>query len=205
MLRDSLRLLLGAQTEFEVVGETGRGGEALRLVGSLAPHIVLLDIDLPELNGVAATEAIVKAHPSVRIVILSLHAEARFVEETLKAGASGYLGDDCDFTQLSAAIRAVMAGQTYLSPAVTKVVVAKYLSGSAGSVPGPFGTLTARQREVLQRMAEGKSTKEIALSLHLSGKTVETHRQQLMERLNLHTVAELTKYAVREGLTGLEQ
>ena len=141
----------------------------------------------------------------IRILVMSLHTGARFVEETLKMGAVGYLGDDCDFAQLKAAIGAVMAGQTYLTPTVTKVVVARYLDHSGESDSSPVSKLTPREREVLQLLAQGQSVKQIAMAIHRSAKTVETHRQQLMRKLNMSSVAELTKCAIREGLTSLEQ
>lgn len=204
ILRDGVRSML-QEDNIEVVADTDSGIEAVRLTNRINPHLVLIDIDIPELGAVEATRQIVTVHPTVKVIIMSLHSDARLVNEALKAGAASYVGDDCDATQLAAAVDAVMRGQTYLSPAVTKLVVAKYLNPLEESGAAPDAGLTSREREVLKLLAEGRSIKEIALALHRSGKTIVTHRQHVMEKLNLSNIAELTKYAIREGLTNADQ
>src|SRR5262249_2880612 len=147
-----------------------------------------------------ATRKIITDRPAAQVIALSMHADRRFVEEMLRAGAKGYVLKDSAFEELATAVRAVVAGKTYLSPRVTGAVVEGYLGRQDGK-PSAFARLTNREREVLQLMAEGRSTKQIAMDLKVSVKTVETHRRQLMEKLDIHSVAELTKYAIREGLT----
>jgi DNA-binding NarL/FixJ family response regulator len=159
-----------------------------------------MDIAMPELNGIEATRQILDRTTGVRVLVLSMHSDQRFVERTLKAGAAGYLLKDCAFEELVRAIRTVMDGQIYLSPGIASLVVREYIENGLDSPPA----LSAREREVLQLITEGKSTKEVGLLLHISIKTVETHRQQIMKKLHLRTVAELTKYAIREGLTTLD-
>lgn len=204
LFRDGLRSLLQRSAGFTVVGEAGDGLEALRLCNELRPDIVLLDISMPGLNGVEATRRIAAEVPHTRVLILSMHADRRFVAETLRAGASGYLLKDSAFPEVVRAIQSAMEGHVFLSPAITDVVAQDF----AVRVPPPqnsaFQLLSPREREVLQLLAEGLATKEIADRLSVSAKTVETHRRQLMEKLGLHSVAELTKYAVREGLTPLD-
>ncbi len=205
ILREGLRALLKAERDVDVIAETGSGLEALDLVERLSPNVVLLDVDIPGMHSVDAVRSITATHPSTKVVVLSLHSTARCVHEALEAGAAGYVGNDCNFSQLAAAIRAVAGGNQYLSPAATKAVVSRYLGQAPRLTSGAFTSLSACQRQVLQLLADGKSTKEIAVALHRSAKTVETHRQQVMQRLNMHTIAELTKYALREGLTNLER
>ena len=188
----------------EVVGEAENGHEAVRLCKQLKPEVVVMDVGMPELNGMDATRQCLAENPGVKILALSMHTDRRFASGMLQAGASGYLLKDAAFDQLIEAIRAVAAGKTYLSPAITEVVVDDYVSRLASGATGAFSVLSTREREVLQCLAEGQSTKEIAESLHVSAKTIETHRQQIMNKLDLHSVADLTKYAVREGLTSLE-
>jgi DNA-binding NarL/FixJ family response regulator len=204
LFRDGLRSLLQRSPGFTVVGEAADGLEALRLCRDLQPDVVLLDISMPGLNGVEAARRIGVEAPGTRILIVSMHADRRFVAESLRAGARGYLLKDSAFPEVVQAIQAVMRGHMFLSPAITDVVAQDF----ASQVPSPersaFRLLSPREREVLQLLAEGLSTKEIAGKLSVSGKTVETHRRQIMDKLGLHSVAELTKYAVREGLTPLE-
>ncbi|GAI21506.1 unnamed protein product, partial [marine sediment metagenome] len=159
---------------------------------------------MPDLNGVEAARQIVSEFPDVKIIALSMHSDSLFVTEMLRSGASGYLLKDCAFEELARAIRTVVAGKTYLSPSISGVVVDDYLHRLSKANFSGLEVLTYREREVLQLLAEGKSTKQIALKLHISVKTVETHRRQIMNRLDIHTVAELTKYAIRKGLTSLE-
>lgn len=205
IVRQGLRTLLEKEPDLEVVGEAEDGRATVRLVRETLPQVVIMDVAMPDLNGIEATRQIVNAFPEVKVIALSMYADRRFVVNMLKAGASGYLLKDCAFEELIRAIRLVMAHKTYLSPGVTDIVVKDYMQGTAGAAKySVFAVLTPREREVLQLMAEGKTTSQIASSLHVSVKTVETHRQQIMHKLNMHSVAELTKYAIREGLTTLE-
>ncbi len=203
IFREGLRALLERQKGLEVVAEASDGLEAVRLTQKLAPDVVIMDVAMPEKNGIEATREIVETFPKARVIALSMHSDRRFVLQMLKAGAVGYLLKDSAFEELSTAISAVASNQTYLSPRVTDVVIKEYLHSQAKAEPSVFSVLTNREREVLQLLAEGKSTKEIAGLLHVSVKTIETHRQQIMDKLDLHSVAELTKYAIREGLTSL--
>ena len=205
ILRDGLRTLLEAQPGLEVVAEADNGRSAVSLAGELTPDLVILDVGMPELNGVEAARRILAENPSVKIVALSMHADRRFVAEMLKAGASAYVLKEGAFDELIQAIDAVTEGKVYLSPRIAGVVVDDYLTQMERPARTVFGVLSSREREVLQLMAEGLATKEIAAALHVSVKTIETHRRQIMEKLNLHSVAELTKYAIREGLTSVER
>jgi len=202
--REGLRSLLDNQQDMEVVAEAEDGRTAVSLVREVVPSVVIMDVSMPDLNGVEATRQIIAQFPDVKIIALSMHSDTLFVTEMLKSGASGYLLKDCAFEELAAAIRVVVAGKTYLSPSVSGVVVDDYLHRLSKADFSDSEILTDREREVLQLLAEGKSTKQIALKLHISVKTVETHRRQMMNKLDIHTVAELTKYAIRKGLTSLE-
>ncbi len=204
IVRDGLRALIEKQPDMEVVGEAADGRTAVRLVKELTPDIVIMDISMPDLNGIEAARQILTDAPRIKIITLSMHSDSRFVKEVFKVGASGYLLKECAFEELANAIHTVAADQIYLSPRITHVVLNDYLSKMPMTETSVFSVLTAREREVLQLMAEGKTTKEIAYSLDLSVKTVEAHRQKIMEKSNIHSVAELTKYAIREGLTSLE-
>ena len=201
VLREGLRTLLAQREGVEVVGEASNGREAVSLAKSLAPHVVLLDISMPDMNGTEAARSITHDCPNTRVIALSVHSDRRYVMGMLQAGASGYLVKSCAFEEITAAIDAVCRGEAYLCSAVTGAVVENLRRG-AESAPGA-SPLTSREREVLQLIAEGVSTKEIAARLHLSVKTVESHRAQLMIKLDLHSIAELTKYAIREGITSL--
>jgi len=201
MFRDGLRALIEKEQDIKVIGEAENGRTTVQLARELSPDVVVMDIGMPDLNGVEATRQIAAQCPSVRVIALSMHSDKRFVTEMLHAGASGYLLKDCAFQELAQAIRTVARNQAYLSPRIAGVVVTDY----AGRLPTTkVAALTPREREVLQLLAEGKNTKEIASALNVSVKTVETHRAQIMGRLDLHSVAELTKFAIREGLTSLE-
>lgn len=204
IVRQGLRILLEKEPDMRVVAEADDGRATVRLVREISPEVVIMDVAMPDLNGIEATRQIVAEFPKIKVIALSMYADQRFVLNMLKAGASGYLLKDCAFEELTRAIRLVMAHKTYLSPGVTDIVVKNYTSGNNSGKPSVFSTLSPREREVLQLMAEGKSTSQIAGLLHVSVKTIETHRQQVMHKLNIHSVAELTKYALREGLTFLE-
>ncbi len=203
---DGLRLLIERQPDMEVVGTTGNGRQAVRLVQDLRPDVVIMDISMPDLNGIEATRQILQLVPGVKVIALSMHSDKRYVSGMLSAGASGYLLKECAAGELADAVRTVMRQRIYLSPSVTGVVVQDYLSMNvAHQAPAPDPGLTAREREVLQLLAEGRSTRQIAATLHLSPKTIETHRRNLMQKLDLHNVADITKYAIRTGLTDLER
>ncbi len=205
LVREGLRALLERHRDFEVVGEAENGRQALRLAAELRPDVVIMDVGMPELNGVGAARRLTAEFPAMRVIGLSMHADRRLVVEMLKAGASGYILKDCAFQELDRAVRSVASGQTYLGPAVAGLVVEDVARRPASADPSPLGTLSERQREVLQLLAEGRSTKEIAERLHVSPKTVETHRKRIMDKLRLFTLPELTKFAIREGLTGVER
>jgi len=204
IIREGLRSLLERQPEMEVIADTDDGRKAIELVQELLPNIVIMDISMPGLNGIEATRQITAEFPDVKVIALSIHSKRRFVADMLSAGATGYILKECLFDELVQAIKAVAAGGRYLSPRITDLVVSDYVKRLSATADSPFEALTTREREVLQLVAEGKSTKQIALELHVSTKTIEANRRQIMEKLNIHNVAELTKYAVREGLTTLE-
>jgi DNA-binding NarL/FixJ family response regulator len=205
IVRDGLRSLIEKQGNMQVVGEAYDGRTTVQLVRELRPNLVIIDIGMPDLNGIDATRQITSDGPSIKVIALSMHSDRRFVLRMLEAGASGYLLKDSAFEELAMAINTVMEGKIYLSPAIAGIVVEDFVRQRPQS-SGPVITteLTPREREVLQLLAEGKTTKQIAAQLNVSVKTVETHRRQVMEKLDIHSVAELTKYAVREGLTGLD-
>lgn len=221
-MREGLKSLLESQPDLKVVAEASDGRQAVEMARDLLPDVVVMDVAMPQLNGIEATRQLAGDDSSMKIVALSMHSDRRFVSEALKAGASGYVLKDAAFEELINAIRAVVADRVYLSPRVAGVVVEDYVrrlpargdTGASQPEPGldqsgmprrsVFDTLTPREREVLQLMSEGYATKEVAHRLHVSVKTVETHRRQLMDKLEMHSVAELTKYAIREGLTTLE-
>jgi len=202
--RQGLRSLLEKQRDMEVVAEAENGRTAVRLAAEMAPDVVIMDVTMPNLNGAEATRQILSRTPDIKIIALSMHSDTLFVTEMLKSGASGYLLKDCAFEELTRAIRAVIDNKTYLSPSISGVVVEDYLHRLSKADFSNSDVLSDREREVLQLMSEGNSTKQVALKLHISTKTVETHRRQIMSKLDIHTVAELTKYAIRKGLTSLE-
>jgi DNA-binding NarL/FixJ family response regulator len=204
IMREGLRSLLDKQQSIEVVGEAEEGRTTVRLVTDLSPDVVIMDIEMASLNGIEATRQIVAKTPEVKVIALSVHSDRRFITEMLKAGASGYVLKDCSFEELVQAIRAVMANRIYLSPGIADKVIKDYVRFLPRTDFSVFSILTEREREVLQLIAEGKSTKKTALSLHVSVKTVETHRKRIMDKLDIHSIAELTKYAIREGLTSIE-
>jgi two-component system response regulator NreC len=203
MMRNGLRMVLEQNAELAVVGEAEDGRETVRLVKKMSPDVVIMDIAMPDMNGIEATRQIIADRPGVKVIALSMHSDRHFVSEMLKAGATGYLVKQCAVDELLVAIKTVMKNQTYLSPCISGVVVEHFVRNKSKSESTVFSQLTDREREVLQLMAEGMTSKEIAGRLNLSVKTIETHRMNIMEKLNIHTVAELTKYAIREGLTSL--
>ncbi|MEW6586546.1 MAG: response regulator transcription factor [Nitrospirota bacterium] len=203
IIREGLKALIDRQSDMNVIGEAEDGRTTVRLAGELCPDIVIMDISMPDMNGIEATRQIVGHGPGVRIVALSVHSDKRFVAEMLNAGAAGYLLKDCAFEELVNAIHSVASNRSYLSPSITDLMLRDYRHILSKETLSVFSLLTAREREVLQLIAEGKSTKEIAHDLNVSVKTVETYRQQIMEKLDLHSIADLTKYAVKEGLTTL--
>jgi DNA-binding NarL/FixJ family response regulator len=204
IIREGLRSLLEKQPEMEVIADTDDGRKARELVRKLSPNIVIMDITMPGLNGIEATRQITTEFPDVKVIALSIHSKRRYVADMLSAGATGYILKECLFDELVQAIKAVANGGRYLSPRITDVVVSDYVKRLSASADSPFEALKAREREVLQLVAEGKSTKQIALELHVSTKTIEANRRQIMDKLNIHSIAELTKYAIREGLTTIE-
>jgi RNA polymerase sigma factor (sigma-70 family) len=204
MFRDGLRPLLERQADLSVVGEAADGRTLVALVESLRPDLVVLDVSMPGLNGIEAARRIRGIDPAIRVAMLSMHSDRRFVIESLKAGATAYLLKDDGFERLVQAIPRVMAGQVVLAECIGEQVVQEYLALVRRDDSSAFARLSPREREVLQLLAEGRSTKEIADVQHVSVKTVETRRKQIMDKLDLHSVAELTKYAIREGLTSLD-
>lgn len=205
IVRDGLRALLESQPGMTVIAEAENGRTTVRMARDLLPDLVIMDIGMPDLNGIDATRQITAELPTVKVIALSMHSDRRFVVQMFKAGASGYLLKDCAFEELARAVGAVLKHQTYLSPAVAGPVMEDYIHQLSPSDNSGFSVLSPREREVLQLIAEGKSTKEVATLLCVSIKTVETHRQQIMSKLNIHSMAELIKYAIREGLTSLDR
>jgi len=204
IIREGLRSLLDEQPDMKVVAEADNGHSAVYMVREMSPDIAIMDVTMPDLNGIEATQKIVSECPNVKVIALSMHSDTLFVTEMLKSGASGYLLKDCAFEELTRAIHTVIEGKIYLSPAISDVVVDGYLHRLSEDDSADSDVLSHREREVLQMLAEGKSTKQVALKLHISIKTVETHRRQTMHKLDIYSVAELTKYAIRKGLTSLE-
>lgn len=201
IMREGLRTMLEKEYDLTVVGEADNGRMTLRLARELIPDVIIMDVAMPDLNGIEATRQIVAELPSVKIIALSMHDDRRFVLNMLKAGAAGYMLKDCAFKDLAKAIRVVRANKTYLSDEIADIVVKDYLASAAPIESSAFQLLSPREREVLQLIAEGKTSPQIAELLHISVKTVETHRQQIMVKLKIKSIAELTKYAIREGLT----
>ncbi len=205
MIREGLKSLISNEPDLTVVAEAENGKEAVELAQKSGAHIVVMDVAMPILNGIEATHTLLKANPNIKVVALSGHANRELVREMLKAGAWAYVLKSRAYEELVRAIREVMKGRKYLSPDVARGVVDEYVGLSSSSSANPaFIVLTDREREALQLIAEGKSTKVVADELSVSVKTVETHRHNIMEKLNLYSVAELTKYAIREGITSVD-
>jgi DNA-binding NarL/FixJ family response regulator len=204
IMREGLRALLEKEAGIEVIAEADNGRTTVELSRELNPDVVVIDIGMPDLNGIDATRQIVSESPAVKVIALSMHSDRKFVREMLSAGASGYLLKDSAFEELGTALSTVINNQTYLSPKIADTVVKDYLGKIETKESKLSPALTKREREVLQLIAEGKTTKDIASQLYVSIKTIETHRKQIMDKVGLNSVAELTKYAIREGLTSLE-
>jgi two-component system, NarL family, response regulator NreC len=204
IVRQGLRMLLAGEADMEVVGEADNGRKALRMAEELLPNVIIMDISMPDLNGIEATRQLLAQTPGIKVIALSMHSDSLFVMNMIKAGASGYLLKDCAMEELVKAIRTVVANKTFLSPGVSDIVIRDFVSGWQATATSAFNVLSTREREVLQLMAEGKSTNQIADNLCVSVKTVEAHRKQVMNKLGIHSVAELTKYAIRQGITSLE-
>ncbi len=205
---DGLRALLEAEPEMEIVAQAANGREAVKLAQKLKPDMVIMDVAMPELNGPEAVRQILAERPRMKVIALSMHADRRYVTGMLSAGASAYILKHCAFEELVRAIHTVRSGQFYLSPAIAGIVVNELAQAKAARSRAPRSdskALTAREREVLQLIAEGHSARDIGQRLHLSVKTIETHRRQMMQKLDIHSVADLTKFAIREGLTSLEK
>lgn len=201
---EGLRTLFATCPGMEIVGEAANGRMAVRLARELSPDLVIMDIGMPELNGIEATRQIRSELPQVKVLAVSMHSDRQYVSGMLTAGASGYVLKDSAFTELADAIAIVSRGGRFLSPDIVGVVVDDYVTRVAPGPESPAAKLSDREREVLQLMAEGHRTADIADRLHISRKTVETHRKSLMLKLELHSVADLTKFAVREGITSLD-
>ena len=206
LVRAGIRSLIQNIPGVEVIAEADNGRDAIKLIDELNPDLVLLDIAMPELNGLEVVARISKEFSDTKVIILSMHTNEEYVVQALRSGASGYLLKDAAPNELEIAVNAVMRGETYLSPAISKHVVDNYLKRISNVSPDKelspdiFTQLTSRQREILQLIAEGNSTKEIANKLNVSIKTVETHRMQLMDRIGIHDVAGLVRYAIRAGI-----
>lgn len=203
IVRTSLGKLLEREMDFEIIGEADNGRETVKLAAELLPDVVIMDIGMPELNGVEATKQIIQISDKIKIIALSMHSDRMFITGMFKAGASGYLLKDCAFNELVDAIKSVVNNKIYVSKEVTGIVVNELLGAISKDNLTETINLSDREKEVLQLIAEGKSTKEIAHVLNLSIKTIESHRKNIMTKLNIYTVPELTKYAVRMGLTSL--
>ena len=204
IVRDGLHKLLDHEVGIEVIGEADTGRKTVELVLELMPDVVVMDITMPDLNGVDATRQIKKKVPNAKVLCLSMHTDKRFVMAVIRAGASGYLLKDSPFEELARAIRVVARNEVYLSSQIAHYVVDESINRTKDEKSMVYTVLTPREREIIQLLAEGKNAKTIALSLGISIKTVEAHRRQIMKKLKMHSIAELTKYAISEGLTSLD-
>ncbi len=204
IVREGLKSLLQNQPDMEVVGEGQDGQVAVELAEQLSPDMVIMDMSMPNLNGIEATRLILQHRPNTRVIILSMHSDRHIVKETLEAGASAYVLKSNLFDEMLRALETVAEGGRYLSPRITDVVVDDYVSKSTENESAKTPKLTSRERQIVQLVAEGNTIKEIARILHISPKTADSNRRQIMNKLGFSSVAELTKYAIREGLTSLE-
>jgi two-component system response regulator NreC len=205
LMREGLRALLEKTGRMTIVGEAGNGISAVRMARDLKPDLVLMDIGMPDLNGVEATRRIMTEAPGIKVIALSMHADKRFVRHMFAAGAAGYVLKGSAFEEVAAAVKTVAAGRIYISPKITDQVLADYVQQLIKPSAGAESPLSGREREVLQMLAEGRSSRTIAGRLHVSVTTVDTHRKHIMDKLGFRSIAELTKYAVREGLTPLDE
>ena len=203
IVREGLKSLIVQDKEMSVVAEAENGRTTVSLARKLTPDIIIMDIGMPDLNGIDATRQIISENPRTRVIALSMHSDKRFIAQMLKAGASAYLLKDCAFEELTLAIRSVSEGKIYLSPEVARPVLEDYIGFLSRDEHSEKEVLTPREREIMQLLAEGKSARSIAEILHLSIKTVDTHRYQIMNKLKVKSIAELVKYAIREGITSV--
>jgi len=204
VMREGLKSLLNQQKDIQVIGEADDGQAVIRLTKKLEPDMVILDIGMPNMNGIQATQHIIAEVPNTKVLALSMHSDHQFVLKMLQAGASGYLLKDCALEELISAVRTISNDKFYLSKDVTGVIISDYINKIQAIDAAGAPILTPRERETLQLIAEGKSTVDTAKFLNVSTKTIETHRKNIMDKLDIHSIAELTKYAVREGLTSIE-
>jgi DNA-binding NarL/FixJ family response regulator len=203
IVREGLRALLEQEPDMIVVAEAGTGRATVELARSCHPHVVVMDISMPDMNGIDATRIITQELSGIRVLAFSMESDRRFIVEVLKAGASGYVLKDSAFAELATAIRTVAANETYLGPRISDIIIREYLQRVPGDTVLTSTLLTPREREILQLIAAGRNTKEIAATFEVSTKTVENQRHAIMTKLDLFSIAELTKYAIREGLTTL--
>jgi len=203
MVRQGLRLLLDKQPGMRVVAEAANGAEAVRLAKEHRPDVAIVDVSMPDLNGIEAARKMRAAHSGIKIIGLSMHADRRYAVEILRSGALGYVLKESAFDELVQAINAVYRGQSFLSARLADIIIKDYIKESGEGQGSVYTRLSNREREVLQLLAEGRTTKQIAQQMNLSVKTIETHRKQIMDKLGIHSLAGLTKYAIREGITDL--
>jgi two-component system, NarL family, response regulator NreC len=203
IMRDGLRSLIEKQHNMEIIGEAADGRTTVTLALKLSPDVIVMDVSMPDMNGIEAARRIIEKSPRIKILALSMHSDKKFIAEMLCAGASGYLLKDAAARELLHAIQAVVKNRSYLSPAIAEIMIEEYRQIVSKEKLSAFSLLSSREREVLQHIAEGKTIKEIAFALQISVKTAETYRQHIMDKLDIHTIAGLTKYAIKEGLASL--
>ena len=201
ILRDGLESLLQKESTFDVIGTAGNGREAIKLTNELQPDVLILDIGMPEMNGIDVAQQVCRDFPTVRVIGLSVHTDPLYVERMFQNGAVGYLPKDCAAEELCAAIRTVMSGSTYIGKSLSDTILRRFVGGSTRDRPEPIDQLSVRERQVLQLLAEGHSAKESAERLKISAKTIEVHRKNIRQKLGISSIAELTKYAIRMGIT----
>lgn len=204
IVREGIRILLEKSEDIHVVAEADNGRSALEAAAKASPDVLLMDTSMPGMNGIEATQRLREESPSARVLILSMHKDKRFVAQAFRAGARGYLLKDCTSAELLQAVRTVAGGEIYVCSGIIGVVIDDYIRSVPDSFAQGGSTLSPREREVLQLLAEGNNAKNVAFLLKINVKTVDTHRQQIMKKLKLHSIAELTKYAIREGVTSLD-
>jgi len=204
IVRHGLLQSLQKEKDMQVIGQAENGISTVEMVRELLPDVVIMDISMPDLNGMEATRQIVRDFSGVKVIALSMHSAKKFITEMFKAGAAAYLLKNSSFEELAEAIRTVMSGKSYISPEISSGIIENYIKTADQKQPSVFSTLSKREREVLQLLAEGQTTKQIGLKLHISPKTVEAHRLRIMDKLDIDNIAQLTKYAIQEGLTSAE-